>query len=383
MPLSSDSERATVLVVDDTPQNLAILGELLESDYRVRAVNSGARALRAMQSGARPDIVLLDIMMPDMDGYEVIQQLKSDPETREIPVIFITAMTATENEARGLELGAVDYITKPFNPGIVRARVKAQLELKAARDRLASQNEWLDREVHRRMRENELVRDLSMQSLAMLAELRDMETGMHIMRTQRYVEILAHELEHHPRFEPALKDGRLDMVVRAAPLHDLGKVGIPDAVLRKPGKLTPEEWDVMRTHAALGAEAIQRAMDTVLLNLDAASVEDARGAFDFLKVAQEIALSHHEKWDGSGYPNGLKGEDIPTSGRLMALADVFDALTCRRVYKDAFDFDRAIGIINEGCGKHFDPEVVAAFHTNLERFIETANRLADPVGEAA
>lgn len=378
MSLFTADERATVLVVDDTPQNLAILGELLEPDYRVRAVNSGARALRAMHSGARPDIVLLDIMMPEMDGYEVIQQFKADPATADIPVIFITAMTATENEARGLELGAVDYITKPFNPAIVRARVKAQLELKVARDRLASENQWLDREVHRRMRENEMVRDLSMHSLAMLAELRDMETGMHIMRTQRYVEILAHELKTHPRFAAALADDRLELVVRAAPLHDLGKVGIPDAVLRKPGKLTEDEWHIMRQHATLGAEAIQRAMDTVLLSMAPTAVEDARGAFDFMKVAQEIALTHHEKWDGSGYPQGLSGDAIPASGRLMALADVFDALTCRRVYKEAFDFERAIGIIEDGRGRHFDPEVVDAFRAHLDMFMETARALADP-----
>ncbi len=377
MSVSWNIERPTVLIVDDTPENLAILGELLEDRYRVRAVNSGARALRAMQSGTRPDIVLLDIMMPEMDGYEVMKRLKADAETADIPVIFITAMTTTENEAYGLELGAVDYITKPFSPAIVQARVRAQLELKQARDRLHEENAWLDREVARRMRENELVRELSTHSLAMLAELRDMETGLHIMRTQHFVEQLGEALIEHPRFAPQLADNRLSLIVRAAPLHDVGKVGIPDAILKKPGKLTAEEWAVMQTHAQIGAEAIARSIDAVKLSLDASGMEHALGALEFMDVAREIALSHHEKWDGSGYPQGLQGDAIPVAGRLMALADVFDALVCRRVYKDAFSFDSAVEIIEAGRGKHFDPAVVDAFGERLDTFIEISLRLAD------
>ena len=377
MSVSWNIERPTVLIVDDTPENLAILGELLEDHYRVRAVNSGARALRAMQSGTRPDIVLLDIMMPEMDGYEVLKRLKADAETADIPVIFITAMTTTENEAHGLALGAVDYITKPFSPAIVQARVRAQLELKQARDRLQEENAWLDREVARRMRENELVRELSTHSLAMLAELRDMETGLHIMRTQHFVEQLGQVLIDHPRFAPQLANDRLSLIVRAAPLHDVGKVGIPDAILKKPGKLTREEWAVMQSHAKIGADAIARSIDAVKLSLDASGMEHALGALEFMEVAREIALSHHEKWDGSGYPQGLQGDAIPVAGRLMALADVFDALVCRRVYKDAFSFDSAIELIEAGRGKHFDPAVVDAFKERLDTFIEISLRLAD------
>ncbi len=373
--------RQTVLIVDDTPQNITVLGELLHPHYAVRAANSGERALRAVHSDPRPDIILLDVMMPGMDGYEVLQRLHAEKETRDIPVIFVTAMDSAESEERGLELGAVDYITKPIKPAIVLARVRAHLELKHARDRLANQNEWLEREVARRMSENLLVQDLSMRALACLAEARDTDTGHHILRTQAYVDILAHQLEHHERFADALADGRLDMVVKAAPLHDLGKVGIPDAILLKPGRLTPEEFEVMKTHAAIGADAISQAMRDALAAADDNMAAQAPGAFAFLQVAREIALSHHEKWDGSGYPAGLAGDTIPAAGRLMALADVFDALTCTRVYKKPMPIDQASQIITDGRGTHFDPDVVDAYLACRERFAEIATRFADSEAE--
>lgn len=373
--------RQTVLIVDDTPQNITVLGELLHPHYAVRVANSGERALRAVHSDPRPDIILLDVMMPGMDGYEVLQRLHAERETRDIPVIFVTAMDCAESEERGLELGAVDYITKPIKPAIVLARVRAHLELKHARDRLANQNEWLEREVARRMSENLLVQDLSMRALACLAEARDTDTGHHILRTQAYVDILAHQLEHHERFADALADGRLDMVVKAAPLHDLGKVGIPDAILLKPGRLTPEEFEVMKTHAAIGADAISQAMRDALAAADDNMAAQASGAFAFLQVAREIALSHHEKWDGSGYPAGLAGDTIPAAGRLMALADVFDALTCTRVYKKPMPIDQASQIITEGRGTHFDPDVVDAYLACRERFAEIATRFADSEAE--
>lgn len=373
--------RQTVLIVDDTPQNITVLGELLHPHYAVRAANSGERALRAAHSDPRPDIILLDVMMPGMDGYEVLQRLHAEKETRDIPVIFVTAMDSAESEERGLELGAVDYITKPIKPAIVLARVRAHLELKHARDRLANQNEWLEREVARRMSENLLVQDLSMRALACLAEARDTDTGHHILRTQAYVDILAHQLEHHERFADALADGRLDMVVKAAPLHDLGKVGIPDAILLKPGRLTPEEFEVMKTHAAIGADAISQAMRDALAAADDNMAAQAPGAFAFLQVAREIALSHHEKWDGSGYPAGLAGDTIPAAGRLMALADVFDALTCTRVYKKPMPIDQASQIITDGRGTHFDPDVVDAYLACRERFAEIATRFADSEAE--
>ncbi len=345
--------------------------------YRVRAANSGERALAIARSDLQPDIILLDVMMPGMDGYEVIRQLKQDEATRGIPVIFVTALTESSEEQRGLALGAVDYITKPFNPDIVLARIKTQLELKQARDILSDQNTWLEKEIARRMRENVMVQDLTIRALAALGEIRDLETGLHIVRTQRSIEILAHKLKDHPRFRDALAGNKLQMIVKAAPLHDIGKVGIPDAILQKPGKLTPEEYAVMKAHPVLGANAIESAIDNALAGLDTAVVEQMSGAFEFLRVAQEICRGHHEKWDGSGYPAGLAGEHIPVSARLMALADVFDALMSRRVYKDAMALENVTAFLVEERGKHFDPDVVDAYLAMREQFAEIANRFRD------
>jgi len=382
VPQSASAPAQTILIVDDTPQNLTVLGELLKPHYRIRAANSGERALRVASSDPRPDIILLDVMMPEMDGHEVFRRLRADESTRQIPVIFITAMSATEDEQLGLELGAVDYITKPFNPAIVLARVRTQLELKQARDRLANENDWLEHEVARRMHENILIQDLNVRALACLAEARDNETGHHIVRTQFYVELLARHLVNHECFREALSGNRLAMVVKAAPLHDIGKVGIPDAILLKPAKLTAEEFEIMKTHARIGADAINKAMEQALAGADDNAAEQAVGAFAFMQVATEISLSHHEKWDGRGYPQGLAGEAIPASARLMALADVFDALTCRRVYKEPIPMEQATQIIREGSGTHFDPDVVNAFLACRQKFAEIAERFADPVSAA-
>ena len=367
----------TILIVDDTPQNLTVLGELLRPFYHVRAANSGERALRAAHTAPRPDIVLLDVMMPEVDGYEVLYRLSEDETTRDIPVIFITAMSASEDEERGLEMGAVDYITKPFNPAIVLARVRNQLELKHARDRLAEQNNWLEHEVARRMSENLLIQELNVRALACLAEARDNETGLHIVRTQTYVELLARYLAKHPRFEKALEGRNLDMIVKAAPLHDIGKVGIPDSILLKPGKLTVEEFAIMKSHPSIGAAAINKAIKQVLATADEKVAEQANGAFAFLHVANEISLGHHEKWAGSGYPAGLAGDSIPVSARLMALADVFDALMSRRVYKAPMTLEQTTNVIAEGRGRHFDPDVVDAFMACRDKFADIASRFAD------
>jgi putative two-component system response regulator len=377
-PPSDTPAKPTILIVDDTPQNLSVLGELLWPLYHVRAANSGARALLAAHSEPRPDLILLDVMMPEMDGHEVLRRLRAHPESMNIPVIFITAMSASADEEHGLELGAVDYITKPFNPAIVLARVRTQLELKQARDRLAEENGWLEREVARRMRENLLIQDLSVRALACLAEARDSETGHHIVRTQLYVDLLARHLVDHERFRGALAGPRLDMVVKAAPLHDIGKVGIPDAILLKPGRLTAEEFEIMKTHPAIGADAITRAMAQSLVGVDESVSRLADSAFAFLHVAHEISLGHQEKWDGSGYPAGAAGEAIPVSARLMALADVFDALMSRRVYKPPLSLAEATAIILAGRDSHFDPAVVDAFVACRERFAEIAARFADP-----
>lgn len=360
-----DANRPTILIVDDTPENLTVLGELLQPAYRVRAANSGRRALQIAAGDPRPDLILLDVMMPEMDGYAVLAHLRESQRTRDIPVIFVTAMNATEDEEHGLDCGAVDYITKPLRPAIVLARVRAQLEVKKARDWLRNQNTYLEAEVARRMSENRLIQEVSIHALARLAETRDPETGNHLHRTQEYVRTLGHDLKLHPRFSAFLTERTIDLLAISAPLHDIGKVGIPDHVLLKPGKFTPDEWEIMKTHARLGSEAIEQAE------------RDAAHPVEFLTLAKEIAHHHHEKWDGSGYPDGLAGDGIPVSARLMALADVFDALISRRVYKPPMPFEKARDIIASERGRHFDPDVVDAFLANFEHFRIIAERYGD------
>lgn len=357
--------RQTILVVDDTPENVIILGELLQPYYRVRVASSGARALQIAALDPKPDLILLDVMMPEMDGYAVLTQLRADPATRNIPVIFVTAMDTLEDEQRGFDLGAVDYITKPLRPAIVLARTRAHLELKQARDWLREQNTFLEAEVARRLSENLLIQEASIRALARLAETRDSETGNHLRRTQEYVRVLAKQLQSRPRFAALLSDHNIDLISRSAPLHDIGKVGIPDHILLKPGKLTPEEWEVMKTHAQLGSEAIGQAE------------RDAEKPVEFFALAKEITRWHHEKWDGSGYPDGLTGEAIPVSARLMALADVFDALICRRVYKPPMPFTQARDIIVAERGRHFDPEIVDAFLAVFAKFEAIAEQYGD------
>lgn len=355
----------TILLVDDTPENLRILADLLNPLYRVKAANSGAKALNIAKKHPQPDLILLDVMMPELDGYQVFQQLREDPDTRDIPVIFLTAMDSVDAELHGLEVGAVDYITKPIIAPIVMARVRTQLELKMARDRLKDQNHWLEAEVDRRMKENDLIQAVSIRALAHLAETRDPETGNHILRTQGYVQALAENLRDHPRFHTLFTDHYIELLARSAPLHDIGKVGIPDSILQKPGKLTPAEWDIMKTHSQIGADAI------------ALAEKDVEEEVEFFKLAKEIAHWHHEKWDGSGYPDGLKGEEIPASARLMAIADVFDALVSPRVYKAPMSFDKARDIIAEGRNSHFDPVMVDAFLDHFDTFCDIANSHLD------
>jgi putative two-component system response regulator len=355
----------TILIVDDTAENLHVLSGLLQSDYRVLAATSGERCLALTRGMPKPDLILLDIMMPGLDGYQTLERLQAEASTREIPVIFITAMSDSEAQLHGLAVGAVDYITKPIDPPIVLARVRTQIELKRARDRLKDQNTWLEAEVARRMAENETIQTVSIRALAHLAETRDPETGQHIQRTQSYVHVLARQLSDHPRFADFLTERNIDLLVKSAPLHDIGKVGIPDHILLKPGPLTPDEWEIMKTHARLGSDAIELAESEV----------DQPVAF--LVLAKEIAHWHHEKWDGSGYPDGLAGESVPISARLMALADVFDALITRRPYKPPLSFEKAREIIVAGSGKHFDPDIAAAFDLIFDDFVAIARHYRD------
>lgn len=359
-------DKATVLVVDDTPANLSLMTGLLRDIYKVKAAIDGEKALRIAQSDAPPDLILLDIMMPGMDGYEVCRRLQANPVTRDIPIIFLTAKAGIEDEKMGLELGAVDYITKPISPPIVLARVRNHLALKASADFLRNKADFLEAEVVRRTAEVMAIQDVTIMAMASLAETRDSDTGNHIRRTQHYVKVLAQHLRKHPRFASVLDDDRyIALLFKSAPLHDIGKVGIPDRILLKPGKLTFEEFEVMKTHTTLGRDAIQSAEEHLGMKVE------------FLNLAKEIAYGHQEKWDGSGYPQGAAGEAIPVGARLMAVADVYDALISRRVYKEGMPHDKAAAIIVQGRGQHFDPDIVDAFVAVQDQFIAIAQRFAD------
>ena len=358
-------EKPTILVVDDTPENLTMMSFLLKDRYKVKVANHGQKALRIAASEPQPDLILLDIMMPEMDGYEVCRQLQQDPQTRNIPIIFLTAKSSVEDEEFGLGLGAVDYITKPISPPVVLARVKTHLSLKASADFLRSKSDYLEQEVAKRTREISAVQDVTILAMASLAETRDNETGNHIRRTQHYVKALAEALRQQPKFATVLDDHTIAMLFKSAPLHDIGKVGIPDRILLKPGRYEPEEFAIMQRHPLLGLQAIEHAEQSLGTSVD------------FLRVAKEIAYGHHQKWDGSGYPQGLVGEAIPLSARLMALADVYDALISRRVYKEGMPHQQAAGIIGQGRGSHFDPDVVDAFFQIEQTFVAIAQRYLD------
>ncbi|HSX49977.1 MAG TPA: two-component system response regulator [Cellvibrio sp.] len=359
-------EKSTILVVDDTPDNLTLMSGLLKDNYRVKIANNGARALKIAESDTPPDLILLDIMMPEMDGYEVCRRLKADVKTRDIPVIFLTAKTEVVDETHGFELGASDYITKPISPPIVLARVETHLAIKRVQDFLKDKNSFLAAEVNKRTAEIMAIQDVTINAMASLAETRDNETGNHIRRTQRYVKVLAEKLRFNPRYAHFLNDDKtIELLFKSAPLHDIGKVGIPDRILLKPGRFEPEEFEIMKTHTTLGRDAILQAE------------KDLGMEMPFLKYAKEIAYGHQEKWDGSGYPEGLSGDDIPISARLMAVADVYDALISRRVYKQPMTHEKAVSIITEGRGTHFDPDMVDAFLELEQEFKKIAAAYAD------
>lgn len=352
----TESKRPSLLIVEDTEMNIDVLVDALGDDFLLRVALDGESALKNVSANI-PDLILLDIMMPGMDGYEVLRRLKADVKTSKIPVIFLTAMSGEHDEAKGLSLGAIDYITKPFNPHLVKARVNNHLMLKSYQDNL----ELL---VEERTSELRKTQEAIINSMGVLAEYRDPETGGHIKRTQHYVRILAMQVKDHVRFKEGLSQEKIQLFYKCSPLHDIGKVAIPDNILLKPGKLTGEEFDKMKEHSLFGRDAISLC-------------EKEIPGTSFLKYACEIAYTHHEKWDGTGYPLGLKGDAIPISGRIMALADVYDALISRRVYKPPFPHARAVAIIKEGRGTHFDPALVDAFLHIEEDFRQIAIQFAD------
>ncbi|MFD1382077.1 two-component system response regulator [Rhodanobacter aciditrophus] len=360
-----DQPLKTVLVIDDEPMNIKVISGTLKDKYRVLVAKSGQQAFERLEQ-QRPDLILLDIMMPEMDGYEVCRTIKAAPATATIPIIFVTAMSEHVDEEKGFAAGAVDYITKPISPVIIQARIKNILDLMDAQQALTRQNQALEQTVAERTSELRLTQHVTIQALASLAETRDNETGNHIRRTQYYVKALAEHLASVGYYQDELTPTNIDLLFRSAPLHDIGKVGIPDNILLKPGKLTPEEFEIMKSHASLGAQALLSAQETV------PELESS-----FLRYAREIAAYHHEKWDGSGYPYQLAGHDIPIAGRIMALADVYDALISERIYKPAFSHEKAKAILLEGKGRHFDPNITDAFMAIEETFVNIAQEFKD------
>jgi putative two-component system response regulator len=365
-----------LLLVDDAPEILDVLRGILGGEFRLKVATSGERALRIATGPEPPDLIVLDIMMPGLDGYEVCRRLKADPVTARVPVIFLSARDQVFDETAGFAVGAVDYVTKPVIPEILLARVRTHVELKLAREEIERHNALLEQRVRERTAELARTQEVTIQSLAALAETRDLDTGLHIVRTTRYMRVLAERMALHPRYAPALTPSAIELICKSAALHDIGKVGIPDHILLKPGRLTAAEFELMKQHAELGARAIEKA-------------ERAMGVDhndSFLRYAREIAQTHQEKWDGSGYPRGLRGEAIPISGRLMAVADVYDALISRRVYKAPLTHAEAVAKIAEGAGTHFDPDLVEGFlsiHPEFERIAATFADTDDHAVKAA
>lgn len=361
-------EKHQISIVDDEPINLMILKKLLSPSFLIRAYKSGEELILAVEKGIKPDLILMDIMMPGMDGYETLSELRKNPDNHAIPVIYISALDSLVDEEKGFRLGAVDYIIKPFRPGIVLARVNAHVELKQARDRLKNQNEWLEAEVKRRMVENQLIQDTTLNVFAELVETRDNDTANHVLRTQNYVRIIAERLQKNEKYKNWLADDTIERIVKAAPLHDIGKIGIPDAILLKPGKLDFDEYEVMKTHCKIGGNAIRLAINKTLSGNNNKNEQGEITALYFLEEAEKIMNYHHERWDGKGYPEELYGDEIPISARIMALADVFDALTTVRPYKKAWSMEAVVDYILEQKGMQFDPDVVDAFEHEVEAF---------------
>lgn len=331
---STQDRRPQLLVVDDEPANLQVLRHILQEDYRLLFAKDGAKALE-LAAREKPELILLDVMMPGMTGYQVCAQLKATPATSAIPVIFVTALADVEDEAQGFAVGAVDYITKPVSPAIVKARVRTHLSLVRVEE----------------LRETRLQ---IVQRLGLAAEYKDNETGLHVIRMSHYSRVLA--------LAAGFSEAQAEELLNAAPMHDVGKIGIPDHILLKPGKLTEEEWQVMRRHPRIGADIIGQHSD------------------ELLQSAWAIALCHHEKWDGTGYPTGLKGEDIPLMARIAALADVFDALTTERPYKKAWTIEAAVSHIEAHAGSHFDPGLIEPFRQALPEMLRIREQFADTFG---
>ena len=356
--------KPTVLVVNHLRHECDWIADILRPSYRIETASDGFEALRMCQQ-VPPDLVLADVSLPDPDGYELHRCLQVDSKTCDIPVIFLADKTDLANEQVGIDWGSETFIQRPLHSRLLLARVRAHFVAAAQVAGMWVDQEYLEAEVTRRVIQVNAMQNVTILALAALAEVRDIDTGNHLKRTQNYVLALGSYLVQHPRFASALSGNRVQTLYQCAPLHDIGKVGIPDRILLKQGSLTPEEFEIIKTHPRLGLDAIEAMQSQTDLQLD------------FLTVAKEMVFSHHEKWDGSGYPQGLAGKAIPVSARLLALADVYDALISRRVYKTGMSHEHASEVILKGRGKHFDPDVVDAFVALGEVFRGIAKRYAD------
>lgn len=359
-------KKTELMIIDDEPINLSILNGLLAPNFLVRAFKSGLDAFNSLGQISHPELILCDVNMPEMDGFTFADKVKASKLYREIPIIFITSLDSSVDEEAGFRHGAVDYITKPFTPSVVIARVEAQLELKIGRDRFKNQNVWLEKEVQNRIKENQKIMDVTIGVVTQLVETRDLDTGNHIYRTKAYFGIIARHLQQNPDLAELFTDKYVDTIVKASPLHDIGKVGVRDHILLKQGKLTPEEFEIMKTHTTIGGHLLRLAIEKS--DKAGGKTTETDESSVFFREAMNIAEFHHERWDGTGYPQGLKENDIPLSARIMALVDVFDALTNARVYKPAWSWEETVEYIRSKKGTQFDPMIVDAMDAELDQF---------------
>lgn len=344
-----------ILIVDDSRTDLAIIKSILY-DYDLLCAHDGVEAMKIIEKDASIDLLLLDLNMPRMSGFEVLEAIQGKSVYKKLTIIILTNYDEIENEIRGLDLGASDYIRKPLNLGSLRKRIKVHTNLINARKELEENNAILEKKVQERTKQLVLTRDMTIHALISLLEVRNIESSNHTKRTQWMIKVLCEHMRTRDKYINALTDSFIEELFNTAPLHDIGKVGIPDCILLKPGKLTCEEFEIMKKHTIYGVNALKYEVDE-------------SNAVPFIDTALEIVKTHHEKFDGSGYPNGLKGEEIPLSGRIMAIVDVYDALVNKRVYKPAFEHNEALEIITKEKGKHFDPDIVDAF-LDIEKTIK-------------
>ncbi|MCL2182893.1 MAG: response regulator [Chitinispirillia bacterium] len=356
-----EAKRKTIFMVDDNLTNLTVGKNALLGKYKVFTIPSGKKLFEMLEK-TTPDMILLDIEMPEMDGYDIIKELKKRPETAEIPIVFLTARSDSSSELEGLSLGAIDYISKPFSPPLLLKRIEVHMLVDEQKHELENYNHNLQYMVDEKTKTVLDLQNAILRTVAELVECRDDTTGGHIERTQNYLKILVDALLEHELYKNEVTSWNIDFLLQSSQLHDVGKINIKDSILQKPAKLTPEEFDEMKTHTTFGIKVIEK-------------IQENTSEATFLEYAKIFASTHHEKWDGSGYPSGLKGDCIPLQGRLMAIADVYDALISERPYKKPFTHEEAVEIIRNGSGTHFDPNLVEVFLTHENEFREVALNL--------